>query len=107
MGGETHGARLSHVLMFAIAARPRAKIRGVPRSMRRGVWLAGWMRGWVGWLLAGCGDGWGWFAGWLLGWGVGGLVGWLRVVVLKVGERLAGGTLARVYNASTGLYGAL
>ena len=33
--------------------------------------------------------------------------GWLRVVVLKVGERLAGGTLARVYCEGTGLYDAL
>ena len=31
-------------------------------------------------------------------------LGWLRVMVLKVGERLAGGTLARVYNGSTDVY---
>ena len=39
--------------------------------------------------------------------GRGWLMGWLRVVVLKVGERLAGGTLARVYCEGTGLYDAL
>ena len=81
------------MLIFALAARPRAKIRGVLRSMRRGIWLAGWLRGWG--LLAGCWDGVGW------------LVGWLRVVVLKVGERLAGGTSARVYCEGTGLFDAL
>ena len=43
--------------------------------------------------------------GWLLAGGRG--AGWLRVVVLKVGERLAGGTLARVYCEGTGLYDAL
>ena len=55
-------------------------------------------------LLAGCWDGCVlvcWLAG--RGW----LMGWLRVVVLKVGERLAGGTLARVYCEGTGLYDAL
>ena len=85
-----------------------------PRSMKRGVWEGrGWLLLAAGWLLSllavccrcwlavvGMAGGGGLLAGWLA-------LGWLRVVVLKVGERLAGGTLARVYNASTGLYGAL
>ena len=80
-------------MLIFVLALVWTKIRGVPRSMRRGVWLAGWLWRWV-------------YAG-LLGGGQGWLMGWLRVVVLKVGEKLAGGTLARVYNASTGLYDAL
>ena len=45
MGWEPHGARLSHVLIFVLAPGPRAKIRGVPRSMGRGVWAGRWLAG--------------------------------------------------------------
>ena len=55
-------------------------------------WLSGLWEGGVG-LLVG---------GWM-GW----LTGWLRMVVLKLSERLAGGTLARVYHGSTDLYDTL
>ena len=111
-GWEPHGARLSHVLIFVIRHLCRKKVRGVPRSMGRGVWegrwlavvAAGWLLSllacWMGFVrvhvsrtprfsrLAGCcWDGWWWwFAGWMAGW----LLGWLRVVVLEVGDWLVG-----------------
>ena len=46
------------MLIFAIAGRPRAKIRGVPTPMRRGVWLAGcWFAGWPAGLTYGMAEG--------------------------------------------------
>ena len=61
-------------------------------------WRVSWLMGWLCWLMADFG------MGWLLAGGRG--AGWLRVVVLKVGGRLAGGTSARVYYASTSPYDA-
>ena len=44
-GWEPHGARLSHVLMFVMRHLDRTKIRGVPRSLGRGVWEGRWLAG--------------------------------------------------------------
>ena len=84
-------------------AKPRAHFCHCRQAKGKNTWRAEVYEAWclACWLDA-CMDG--LVAGWRTG---GWLVGWLRVVVLKVGERLAGGTLARVYCEGTGLYDAL
>ena len=81
----------------------------MPRSFGRGVWEGRWLASdWLlvmGWSYAGLRAGrldglWNGYAGcWLLG-------GLAEGMVLKVGERLAGSTLARVNYAVTGVYDA-
>ena len=81
----------------------------MPRSFGRGVWEGRWLASdWLlvmGWSYAGLRAGrldglWNGYAGcWLLG-------GLAEEMVLKVGERLAGSTLARVNYAVTGVYDA-
>ena len=87
-GREPHGARLSHVLIFVLAP-----------GLDKNTWRAEVYEAWCLACWAAAGMGMCWFAGWRAGLAYGMAEG----VVLKVGERLAGGTLARVYCESTGL----